>query len=108
MSTWYIVFGYLAIVTTGAGPIPQVYKAYKTKKVKDVSLKRILIEIAGSLCWELYGIGLRDIPLIVTSIIVLVFETSLLVAKILYRNRKENKEKENKENKENKETETDV
>ncbi|WP_255572417.1 MULTISPECIES: SemiSWEET family sugar transporter [unclassified Cellulophaga] len=61
------IIGTLAgIFTTGAA-VPQIIKAWRTKKVKDVSPYMFFVLIAGVSLWTFYGILLKDVPIIITN-----------------------------------------
>jgi MtN3 and saliva related transmembrane protein len=77
--------GLLAGAITTAAAIPQVVRTYRTKHARDISIwQPILLNIGMSL-WLVYGIALRDVPLIYANSISLVCYTSLIIMKILYR-----------------------
>jgi MtN3 and saliva related transmembrane protein len=77
--------GLLAGAITTAAAIPQVVRTYRTKHARDISIwQPILLNIGMSL-WLVYGIALRDAPLIYANSISLVCYTSLIIMKILYR-----------------------
>ncbi len=62
----------LAIITSifgvvmSIGPYMQAYKIYKHKSAKDVSALMQGIFFIGTTFWMLYGIALRDIPIIIS------------------------------------------
>ena len=77
--------GLLAGAATTAAAIPQVVRTYRTKHARDISIwQPVLLNIGMSL-WLVYGIALRDVPLIYANSISLVCYTSLIIMKILYR-----------------------
>jgi MtN3 and saliva related transmembrane protein len=45
---------------------PQVYKIYRTKSSKDISVLTYLILVSGSIIWLFYGISIKNFPLIIT------------------------------------------
>ncbi|OMQ13163.1 SemiSWEET family sugar transporter [[Flexibacter] sp. ATCC 35103] len=47
--------------------IPQIIKVWKTKKVKQISLKTFGILTFGILVWIIYGILKEDLPIILTN-----------------------------------------
>jgi len=42
----------------------QTYKIYKTKSVEDLSLLTYVILVSGGLVWLLYGISIKNLPII--------------------------------------------
>lgn len=57
---------------------PQVYKTYITKSVKDLSLFSILLILATNLLWLLHGYFIYDFSLIVSGLVSLVVNVTLL------------------------------
>ena len=47
--------------------IPQIYKAIKTQKVEDVSPVFLSILIVGVGLWTIYGVLIKDYPIIITN-----------------------------------------
>lgn len=47
--------------------IPQVIKSYKTKSVGDLSLGMITATLIGTFFWELYGVLIESMPLIIMN-----------------------------------------
>ncbi|MGB8705868.1 MAG: SemiSWEET transporter [Gillisia sp.] len=65
--TWNDVLGLIAGVCTTVAVVPQIYKAWKTKKVKDVSPGMFIVLMVGVFLWVIYGITQNDLPIIVTN-----------------------------------------
>jgi len=59
--------------------LPQIYKAIKTKKVKDVSAFTYIILCLGVALWTIYGIMQQDWPIIITNGISLILNGIMLV-----------------------------
>ncbi len=47
--------------------IPQVYKAWQTKSVGDLSLTMMLIVLTSTVVWLYYGISLNLLPVIIAN-----------------------------------------
>ena len=77
--------GLFAGVLTTSSLIPQVIKLYKTKKTRDISLAWTLMLTIGILFWLVYGILLKDMPLIFANVSGLLFSLAVLVGKLIYR-----------------------
>ncbi|HEX5519666.1 MAG TPA: SemiSWEET family transporter, partial [Candidatus Nitrosocosmicus sp.] len=58
------IIGFMATGFAVASSIPQIRKAKRTKKSDDLSIRFIVVLIIGLLLWVVYGIGKRDIVLI--------------------------------------------
>ncbi|MWB96865.1 hypothetical protein GON26_21095 [Flavobacterium sp. GA093] len=63
--------------------IPQIIKVWKTKKVKEISLKTFSILTFGIALWIVYGILKEDFPIIITNSISL-FLNLIMVYFIIY------------------------
>ncbi|HEX5977259.1 MAG TPA: SemiSWEET family transporter, partial [Nitrososphaeraceae archaeon] len=63
---------------------PQISKALRTKKSDDISLRFIVVLIIGLSFWVIYGIGKRDVVLIIGNSIAVILNTILLILKIKY------------------------
>lgn len=61
------VIGVLAGVFTTLGVLPQIIKAVRTKKVKDVSPLMFVVLCIGVGLWTVYGILKMDWPIILTN-----------------------------------------
>ena len=78
-------FGFSAALLTTIAFLPQLYKTWKTKSAGDVSLVMLILFITGLICWIIYGIKIRSIPILVANIITFIFNCSILILKITYR-----------------------
>jgi MtN3 and saliva related transmembrane protein len=78
------IIGYIAGFLILVSIIPQIIKSWKTKSTKDLSLLRYLIYIAGVIMWLVYGIVLKNGPMIIVNSINLVLASSVLYLIIKY------------------------
>ena len=78
-------FGFSAALLTTIAFLPQLYKTWKTKSAGDVSLVMLILFITGLICWIIYGIKINSIPILVANIITFIFNFSILILKITYR-----------------------
>lgn len=62
-----MILGLLAGICTTAAVIPQLLKAWKTKKVNDVSPGMFFVLITGLALWVIYGIIQNDLPIMITN-----------------------------------------
>ncbi len=72
-----------AALTTGC-MIPQVFKAWKTRRTQDVSLAMYLMMAAGILLWLIYGIVIRETPVIAANAAAIVLVLAVLALKIRF------------------------
>ena len=76
--------GFVATGFAVSSTVPQISKALRTKKSDDISLRFIVVLIIGLSFWVIYGIGKRDVVLIVGNSIAVILNTILLILKLKY------------------------
>ena len=81
----YEWIGLVAGVMTTAAFLPQVVKAWANRSTSDISLTMFLVLTSGILLWLVYGIFIKDIPLVLANSITLVFATAILIAKLKFK-----------------------
>ena len=64
--------------------IPQVIKTWKSKSAKDISLLMFTFATASVIMWLIYGILIRNNPIIFTNGTILVFSSLMLYFKFKY------------------------
>ncbi len=78
---WVGLFGaFLSSVTF----LPQVWLAWKTKSVGDLSLGMLLIVFTSVIVWLVYGIYLKLLPVIIANSIIFVLSLVLLYFKFTF------------------------
>lgn len=82
---WTDILGLAAGVCTTVAVIPQIKKAWKTKKVEDVSPGMFTILIIGVFLWVIYGITQKDLPIIATNGVSLGLNGVMLYLMLRYR-----------------------
>ena len=80
------LFGFFAALLTTIAFLPQLYKTWNTKSAEDVSLIMLILFITGLIFWIIYGIKINSIPILVANIITFIFNFSILILKLSYRN----------------------
>lgn len=78
------IIGFMATAFAVSSTIPQIRKALRIKKSDDVSIRFILLLIAGLSLWVIYGIGKHDIVIIIGNTIAVALNTFMLILKIIY------------------------
>ncbi len=81
----FTLIGLAAAACTTAAFIPQAIKVIRTKDTRSLSLPMYIIFTVGVLLWLIYGILVKDIPVIAANIITSVFSAIILVSIIVYR-----------------------
>ena len=82
---WVKIVGYLAAAASTIAFLPQAFHTIKTKDTKGISLGMYLVFTFGVVMWLLYGIFLKDIPIIAANTITLVLTAIILVYKLKYK-----------------------
>ena len=72
--------GSLLIITL----FPQIHQTYTTKKIRDISLLFMFLEIITCLFFLTYGIIIKENPLIMANSVVLIELFLLLYAKLYF------------------------
>ncbi|WP_229793759.1 SemiSWEET family sugar transporter [Salinimicrobium marinum] len=73
-----MILGLVAGICTTAAVIPQLWKAWKTKKVTDVSPGMFFVLITGLALWTVYGLLQSDWPIIITNGLALCLNSLML------------------------------
>jgi len=82
--------GLIAGVFTTIAFVPQVYKTWKTKSAKDVSLHMFLLFITGVFLWIVYGVYNKIVSVTATNIAIFILAAIQIFLKIKYDNKKDN------------------
>ena len=78
------LIGLCAATLTTISFLPQVIKTWKSKSAKDISLGMFLCFALGVTLWLIYGISIRDLPIIFANSITLILVSIILVFKFKY------------------------
>jgi MtN3 and saliva related transmembrane protein len=81
----FTIIGFVAAVFTTSGFLPQVYKIFRTKSTKDISFAMYMVLAIGTLLWLLYGIMIKELPIIVANSISLSLISAIIVLKVKYK-----------------------
>jgi MtN3 and saliva related transmembrane protein len=76
--------GYIAGFILAISITPQVIKAWKTKSTKDISIIWNLMYLLGLLLFLVYGMGIKEMPIVVMGSIETLLVISLITAKIKF------------------------
>ncbi len=85
MLNWTDILGLVAGICTTLSILPQIRKAWKTKKVQDVSPFMFGILMLGVFLWVIYGFTQNDLPIIATNGISLGLNAFMLYLMIRYK-----------------------
>ncbi len=77
--------GYLAAILGTIGWLPQVYKTWRSRETKSLSLPtNLLIFITVSL-WFIYGLQTMSWPIIMANVFAIILVGSIVIAKLIYK-----------------------
>ncbi|MFN5021426.1 MAG: SemiSWEET family sugar transporter [bacterium] len=81
---WRDYLGYIGVVTGSLTFVPQVYMAWKTRSVGDLSIWMLLILLTNVVIWLIYGITGKDKAMILANSIILVLSLLMLYFKLTF------------------------
>ena len=76
------IVGMVAGVLTTVAFLPQVLRTWRTRSTADISLVMFLIYVTGIILWLIYGLMLRDVPLVTSNAVTLLFSGTILALKL--------------------------
>ncbi len=79
------VLGLAAAALTTAAFLPQVIKAWRTRRTRDISLGMFLVLCLGIILWLVYGVLRGDLPLVIGNAVTLVLAGTILALKLKYK-----------------------
>jgi MtN3 and saliva related transmembrane protein len=82
---WIDYLGLFGAFLSSITFLPQVYKAWKTKSVGDLSIWMILILLANVSTWLIYGIVKNDFAIMIANSIILSLSLLMLFFKLRFK-----------------------
>lgn len=79
------ILGFVAAVLTTTAFVPQVYKAWKEKSTKDISLIMYTVMLFGVIFWMIYGIYHESLPITVANAFTAILVFTMVVLKLKYK-----------------------
>lgn len=76
--------GMIGVVTGSMTFVPQVYQAWVTRSVGDLSIWMILILLVNVSIWLVYGITGKDKPMILANLIIMALSLAMLYFKLTF------------------------
>lgn len=76
--------GTIAGLITVGSFLPQVVRAWRTKRTGDLSLGTFALLVCAGTMWMVYGALLRDWPVVATNAGMVAMNAALAVAKVRY------------------------
>jgi len=74
--------GFAAAIITTSSFIPQAIKTWKTRNTQGISLIMYIFFTFGVLLWLIYGIGVKDYPIILANGVSIGLSAFILYVKI--------------------------
>jgi len=79
-----VLFGWTASFLCTLILVPQIFKAFKTRRTDDVSLYMLVISVVGNGFWVLHASMTQNIPLIVGASLISGMSVVLIIFKYMY------------------------
>jgi MtN3 and saliva related transmembrane protein len=83
--TWVEAVGHFGAFLTAVTFVPQVYRAWQTRRVGDLSLSMLLIVITSAGVWLVYAITLDLWPVIIANAIIGSLSVLLVYFKLTFK-----------------------
>lgn len=80
-----LIIGIAAGTLTTIAFVPQAIKIYRTKNAQNLSILTFSIFSIGVLLWLVYGILIKEAPIIIANAITLILIILIVVMKIRYK-----------------------
>ena len=78
------VIGLVAAFCTTAAFVPQVVRTWRHRSTADLSLGMYVFYAVGIFAWLIYGVLIRDLPLIASNGVTFVLSVTMLGFKLRY------------------------
>ena len=82
---WIEILGIMGAILSGITFFPQVYRTWKLKSAKDLSLTMILIIILSNIVWLIYAFKKNDMAIIYANFFVGSCALTILYFKLKYK-----------------------
>ena len=80
-----MTLGIVAGFCTTLSLVPQIIKAYRTKRTEDLSLGMFCLLALGVAMWFVYGVLISALPVIITNAITFVLVVYIIIMKLRYK-----------------------
>lgn len=78
------VLGFAAASCTTLAFLPQVFKVWRSRSTKDISLPMLVTFIVGITLWLIYGLRVNAAPIYIANAITLLLNLAILRFKLKY------------------------
>jgi MtN3 and saliva related transmembrane protein len=76
------LLGFAAGALTTFSFVPQVMKTWRTRRADDLSLGMLLLFLVGVTLWEIYGLSIGAMPVILANGVTMVLALAMVVLKL--------------------------
>jgi MtN3 and saliva related transmembrane protein len=83
------VIGTIAATFSVTSFVPQAVRVIRTRNVKDLATSMWILNTSAFALWSVYGIFLRELPIIIPNVICFFLAGFILVMKLLPRRKRE-------------------
>lgn len=82
---WIQVAGHTGALLSSLTFVPQVYKVWKSRSARDLSLTMMVIVFTSTLIWLIYGFALNLWPVILANSFICVLSIMLIYFKLTFK-----------------------
>lgn len=82
---WIQIAGHTGALLSSITFVPQVYKVWTSKSVRDLSLTMMLIVFTSTIIWLVYGVALNLWPVILANGFICVLSMLLIYFKLTFK-----------------------
>ena len=82
---WIEMAGHAGAFLSSITFLPQVYKAWQSKSVGDLSIYMMLIVFSSTIVWIIYGVSLTLWPVIICNSIIAALSLLLIYFKVTFK-----------------------
>lgn len=79
------IIGLIAAAFTTVSLFPQLMKVWKTKSTKDIPTGMFTLYCGGVFLWFVYGVYLKDLPIIIANSLAFIQALIILILKAKYK-----------------------
>jgi len=79
------IIGLVAAFFTTIALLPQLRKVWKTKSTKDISTGTFTLYSSGLFLWFVYGVYIKDLPIILANSLAFIQALVILIFKAKYK-----------------------
>ena len=82
---WIQIAGHTGALLSSITFVPQVYKVWTSKSVRDLSLTMMLIVFTSTIIWLIYGVALNLWPVILANGFICILSILLIYFKLTFK-----------------------